>query len=73
MAIFGASAGIAWEFTDDPEIQALIKQYFWIIPFGFGFHGISQLISASFNTLHQAFHSTTINIIRLFFILIPMV
>ena len=67
------SAGIAWAFTDDPEIQALIKQYFWIVPFGFGFHGISQLISASCNALHRPFHSTAINIMRLFIFLIPLV
>jgi putative MATE family efflux protein len=67
------SAVIAWAFTDDPEIQALIKQYFWIVPFGFGFHGISQLISASCNALHRPFHSTAINIMRLFIFLIPLV
>ena len=67
------SAGIAWAFTDDPEIQALINQYFWIVPFGFGFHGISQLISASCNALHRPFHSTAINIMRLFIFLIPLV
>jgi putative MATE family efflux protein len=67
------SAGIAWAFTNDPEIQALIKQYFWIVPFGFGFHGISQLISASCNALHRPFHSTAINIMRLFIFLIPLV
>jgi putative MATE family efflux protein len=67
------SGGIAWAFTDDPEIQTLIKQFFWIVPFGFGFHGISQLISASCNALHRPFHSTTINILRLFLFLIPLV
>ena len=67
------STVIAWAFTNDPEIQDLIKQYYWIVPFGFGFHGISQLISASCNALHRPFHSTTINIMRLFLFLIPLV
>ena len=67
------SGGIAWAFTDDTEIQGLIQQFFWIVPFGFAFHGISQLISASCNALHRPFHSTTINIIRLFLFLIPLV
>ncbi len=71
LALF--SGGIAWAFSDDLEIQALIKQFFWIVPFGFGFHGISQLISASCNALHRPFHSTTINIMRLFLFLIPLV
>ena len=70
LALF--SGGIAWAFSDDLEIQALIKQFFWIVPFGFGFHGISQLISASCNALHRPFHSTTINIMRLFLFLIPL-
>ena len=71
LALF--SRGIAWDFTDDLEIQNLIKQFFWIVPFGFGFHGISQLISASCNALHRPFHSTSINIMRLFLFLIPLV
>jgi len=71
LALF--SGGIAWAFTDDLEIQNLIKQFFWIVPFGFGFHSISQLISASCNALHRPFHSTSINIMRLFLFLIPLV
>jgi putative MATE family efflux protein len=71
LALF--SGGIAWAFTDDLEIQNLIKQFFWIVPFGFGFHGISQLISGSCNALHRPFHSTSINIMRLFLFLIPLV
>ena len=71
LALF--SGGIAWAFSDDPEIQDLIQQFFWIVPFGFGFHGISQLVSASCNALHRPFHSTSINIMRLFLFLIPLV
>ena len=71
LALF--SGGIAWAFSDDLEIQTLIKQFFWIVPFGFGFHGISQLVSGSCNALHRPFHSTTINIMRLFLFLIPLV
>ncbi len=71
LALF--SGGIAWAFSDDPEIQNFIQQFFWIVPFGFAFHGISQLVSASCNALHRPFHSTTINILRLFLFLIPLV
>ena len=60
-------------FTDDPEGQGFIKQFFWIVPFGFAFHGLSQLVSASCNALNRPFHSTTINIMRLFLLLIPLV
>ena len=67
------SGSIAWAFADDSLIQDFIKQFFWIVPFGFAFHGISQLISASCNALHRPFHSTAINIMRLFLILIPLV
>ena len=67
------SGSIAWAFADDSLIQDLIKQFFWIVPFGFAFHGISILISASCNALNRPFHSTAINIMRLFLILIPLV
>ena len=67
------SGSIARTFTDDSSVQDFIKQFFWIVPSGFAFHGISQLISASCNALHRPFHSTVINILRLFLILIPLV
>ena len=67
------SGSIAGAFADDSVIQDFIKQFFWIVPSGFAFHGISQLISASCNALHRPFHSTAINIMRLFLILIPLV
>ncbi len=67
------SGSIARTFADDSSVQDFIKQFFWIVPSGFAFHGISQLISASCNALHRPFHSTVINILRLFLILIPLV
>jgi len=67
------SGSIAWAFADDSLIQDFIKQFFWIVPFGFAFHGISQLISASCNALNRPFHSTAINFMKLFLILIPLV
>ena len=67
------SGSIAWIFADDTLIQDFIKQFFWIVPFGFAFHGISQLISASCNALNRPFHSTAINIMRLFLLLVPLV
>jgi len=66
------SGCIAWSFSNDLQIQNLIKRFFWIVPFGFGFHGISLLISASCNALQKPFHSTTINIMRFFLFLIPL-
>ena len=67
------SGSIARTFADDSSVQDFIKQFFWIVPSGFAFHGISQLISASCNALHRPFHSTVINILRLFLVLIPLV
>ena len=62
---------IAWAFSKDMVVQELIKDFLWIVPFSFAFQGISQLISASCNALGRPFHSTTLNIIRLFVFLIP--
>ena len=44
LALF--SGLIAWAFTDDPVVQGFIKQFFWIVPFGFAFRGLSELVSA---------------------------
>jgi len=62
---------IAWAFSKDMVVQELIKDFLWIVPFSFAFQGISQFISASCNALGRPFHSTTLNIIRLFVFLIP--
>ena len=67
------SGSIARTFADDSSVQDFIKQFFWIVPSGFAFHGISQLISASCNALQRPFHSTVLNIMRLFLIIIPLV
>ena len=64
---------IAWTFTKDILVQELIKEFFWIVHFGFSFQGISMLISASCNALNHPLHSTLINIIKLFVFLVPSV
>jgi len=71
LALF--SEMIAWTFTKDIVIQELIIEFFWIVPFGFSFQGISMLISASCNALNRPLLSTSINIMRLFVFLIPSV
>ena len=62
---------ISWAFTKEIEIQDLINQFLWIVPFGFTFQGISLLISASCNALDHPFHSTSINVMRLFVFILP--
>ena len=62
---------IASTFATDIIVQELIKEFFWIVPFGFAFQGISQIISASCNALDRPLHSTSINFMRLFAFLIP--
>jgi len=64
---------IALTFSKDLEIKGLITEYFWIVPFGFTFQGISLLISASCNALDRPLYSTSINIMRLFVFLVPSV
>ena len=64
---------IALTFTKDITIQGHIKEFFWIVPFGFTFQGISMLISASCNALDRPLHSTLINVMRLFVFLVPSV
>ena len=62
---------IAWTFSKDIIVQELIKEFFWLVPLGFAFQGIAQLISSSCNALDKPLHSTSINFMRLFAFLIP--
>ena len=40
------SGCIAWTFADDSVVQVYIKQFLWIVHFGFAFNEIPQLLSA---------------------------
>ena len=68
------SRSISSAFADDDVVKDLIKHYLWILPFGFSFHRISQLISASCNGHHPPFSLNCNKYNETFFlILIPLI
>ncbi len=62
---------IGMAFTDNGQALSLIKQFLWIVPVSFGMQGISQLTSSACNALLRPLQATTIQLVRVFLLVIP--
>ncbi len=63
---------IASVFSDSESVQALIRTYLWTVPVSFGFYGLTMVASSAFSGLHKPLQSTTISLVRLFVVIIPL-
>ncbi|WP_027856153.1 MATE family efflux transporter [Marinobacterium jannaschii] len=67
------SAGtVARLFSDQAEVQELIRLWIWIVPLGFGFQAVTFLSASSFNALHQPMRAMRISVTRLFLLYVPL-
>ncbi|MGA1597875.1 MAG: MATE family efflux transporter [bacterium] len=59
-------------FSDADGVRELTQLFLWSVPFSFGFYGLAMLASAACNGLHRPMQSTTINLLRLFVLILPL-
>lgn len=59
-------------FTDEPEVAAIIRQFLWILPLGYGLQGVVILTNSSLNALHLPKRAWWLSVIRLFVFYIPL-
>lgn len=59
-------------FSDDPDVQTIIRTFIYIVPISYFGMGFSLVCTATINALHKTRISLNINLIRLFAIYIPM-
>ena len=59
-------------FTDEAEVAAIIRQFLWILPLGYGLQGVVILTNSSLNALHLPKRAWWLSVIRLFVFYIPL-
>jgi putative MATE family efflux protein len=68
--LYGAEIGKI--FNESETVYKKVALYLSIVGFAYGFHGLSLIIASVFSALHKPFSAVTLNIIKLFFLLIPL-
>lgn len=66
------SSPLAFLFSSDITVADTIQNFIWMIPFSYGFLGITVLVSAAFNAAHKPMLATCIQLFRLFGLYIPL-
>lgn len=59
-------------FEDDKDVAAYAALYLLIVPFSYGTWGVLMMASATFNALGKPLVSTSMSIIRMFFLYVPL-
>lgn len=72
IVLMAISGWIAQLFADDPRVAEIIVMYLMIVPIVHGLAGITILSNSSLNALHKPMISVGLNVIRLFFLLLPL-
>jgi putative MATE family efflux protein len=68
--IFSDNIG-GW-FDDDPLVTDYTRLYLMIVPFSYGTWGVLMMASATFNSLGRPLISTSMSIVRMFVIYVPL-
>ena len=66
------AGAIAEAFSQEAEVQSVIKAYLWLVPLSYGFSGVVILINVSMNVLGKPRLALYINLVRLFLIYLPL-
>jgi len=64
--------GIAWVFTRDPEVSAIIRLYIWIMPLSYGLQGVIILSNSALNAIHRPMVALYLSIARFFVLYVPL-
>jgi Na+-driven multidrug efflux pump len=59
-------------FDDDPEVTKYASFYLMIVPFSYGAWGVLMMASATFNSLGKPLLSTTMSLVRMFALYVPL-
>lgn len=59
-------------FTKEVRVIGVVVTYMRIVPLGYAFMGILQILTSAFNALHKPIHSAFINLIQMMGIYVPL-
>ena len=69
---FMFSDSIGGLFDDDPLVTGYTRLYLMIVPFSYGAWGVLMMASATFNSLGRPLISTSMSVVRMFVIYVPL-
>ena len=72
IVLISFSSPLALLFSKDTNVTDTIQNFIWMIPFSYGFLGITVLVSSAFNAAHKPLLATCIQLFRLFGLYIPL-
>lgn len=72
LLLLSLSPYIAVVFTEDLATQELIQQFLWWVPLSYGALGVLQQASATCNALRRPWRSTTLAVVRLCGLVLPL-
>lgn len=67
-----AAEEVAQLFTDDPQVVASARMFLWLVPLGYGAHGLVSVASATFNAVDRALQSTALSATRSLVLAVPL-
>jgi len=70
LAIFAKP--IASIFNANPEVISTIALYLWVVPIGYGLHGILMLSTSVLNVLNKPIHAAVLMIVQMFVLYVPL-
>lgn len=63
---------IASLFTANSEVSTIVMKYLFIVPLGYTFQGVNQIIIGAFNGTMQAVKASGVNLVQMFIVYIPL-
>lgn len=72
LVLLPTSAFVSGLFTDDSTVEAAATAYLWIVPIGYGAHGVVSVASSAFNAVDRALRSTALSGLRSLFLAVPL-
>ncbi|MCK6265267.1 MATE family efflux transporter [Vibrio sp. ZSDE26] len=66
------SIPLARLFSQEPSVRDLLWHYLLVVPFSYGFQGVSMMLIAGLNALHKPMRAFQWSIMRLFLLILPI-
>lgn len=63
---------ISYLFTQEKEVSDVVVLYMWIVPLGYTFQGVLQILNGALNAIHQPIKASAINLTQMLVVYVPM-
>ena len=70
--LFFLARPLASIFTDSPDVMDVVVTYLRIIPLGYGFFGLLNILNGAYNALQKPIKASTMNVLQVFAFYVPL-